>query len=234
MIDDGRGVALKSSSSSSRTSDISNRRTRRTDARFVADSPANEVEVDQNELNKIRHEALNSKPIDSAKKVFEYINRGDIEEEKARKLAEEENEKQIKEEEEKLLLESQKPKFFKVLLTEVNRSALLTLFLMTALMILIPIGTFYFSFNILFASVEEKWRLTYSGFLAVFTVNVLTIGFGLYAYYEPEDPESEEEKRARIAGDEARADQWVREITRGRMTGRNQMAKDENEENKEE
>jgi len=187
-------------------------------ARFVDDSASSAaMAVDPRGYQRIKHEALNVDHRLGARRVFEYINREDIAAEKRKKQQENEaNRAAQQQEDEEREAANNAPRFFDLLLKDKgSRSALLSLIAATLLMIALPLTTFYVSYEV-FAASPENWRLTYSGFLAVIAVNVVAIGFALYAYQEAEDPETEQEKQERIERDQARLDGWVQLITKGR------------------
>lgn len=169
------------------------------------------------EYDQVKAALLNEPAISKAKRVYEYINREhyrDIELEKqhyeaavAREQAEEK--------------EAVQPKFYKLLFSDpTNRSTLYTLLIASTVMLLAPLCTFYGVSAVLTAlGWQDKWRLSVSGMCAVVVVNVITIGFGLYAYWEKEDVETEEEREAREGRSRAVQDQWVRSVTKGAMVG---------------
>ena len=169
------------------------------------------------EYEQVKADLLNEPPLSKAKRVYEYINREhyrDIERERqqyeeavAREQAEEK--------------EAVQPKFYQLLFTDpTNRSTLYTLLVASVVMLLAPLATFYTADSLLAAlDWQAKWRLSISGMCAVVVVNVISIGFGLYAYWEKEDAESEEERESRESKTRAAQDDWVRNVTKGQMLG---------------
>ena len=166
-------------------------------------------------LERVQRELRSVKPVEQARAVFEYINRASYAEQEAA-VAEE---KAVEEAE---LAEAERSKltsFASALTDAINRNSLYTLLVVTALMLVVPLSAFYLSSSLLFSSLHPNQRLAYSGFVAVLAVNVVSIGFGLYAYYEPEEPETEAEKHEREEKSRAKQDEWVRQVTHGAMTG---------------
>ena len=169
------------------------------------------------EYERERSELLNEPALSKAQRVYEYINREhyrDIELEKQNYEAAVARE----EEEEK---EAAQPKLYSVLFSDpTNRATLHTLLLASAIMLLAPLSTFYgASYLLQAAGWQDKWRLSVSGMCAVAVVNVVSVGFGLYAYWEKEEPETDEERETREGRSRAMQDQWVRTVTKGQMVG---------------
>jgi len=52
-------------------------------------------------------------------------------------------------------------------------------------MVLAPLAAFYFSFYVLFK--QDKDKLMWCGFLAVFVVNVVIVSYVVMAWNEPDD-----------------------------------------------
>ena len=163
----------------------------------------------------MKADLLNEPALSKAKRVYEYINREhyrDIERSKeayeAAVARQEADEK-----------EAQQPKLYSLLFSDpTNRSTLYTLLLASAAMLLGPLLTFYGVSSLLYGlGWQDKWRLSVSGACAVVAVNVVSIGFGLYAYWEKEDDETEEERELREGRTRANQDEWVRQATRGQM-----------------
>lgn len=171
------------------------------------------------DYEQVKSALLNEPALSKAKRVYEYINRdhyGDIEREKQMydaAVAREEAEQKV----------AAQPKLYNLLFSDpTNRSTLYTLLIASTVMLLAPLATFYtVSAMLEAAGWQDKWRLSVSGMCAVGVVNVISIGFGLYAYWEKEDVESEEEREAREGRTRAVQDEWVRNVTRGQMVGVN-------------
>ncbi len=80
-----------------------------------------------------------------------------------------------------------------------NRPILHKLFFVTALMIIIPLGAMYVSYYTLFLNVSDgDDRMAYSGLIGALGVNVVTIGFGIYAYYAKDEKEGESEEEEQM------------------------------------
>ena len=169
------------------------------------------------EYQQVKSDLLNEPPLSKAKRVYEYINREhyrDIEREKQQYQA-----AVAREEEEER--EAAQPKMYNLLFSDpTNRSTLYTLLVASVVMLLAPLATFYGVSAVLEAAGwQDKWRLSISGMSAVVVVNVISIGFGLYAYWEKEDEETAEERETREGRSRAEQDQWVRHVTKGQMVG---------------
>lgn len=89
-----------------------------------------------------------------------------------------------------------------------NRNALYQLYVTTALMVILPFGLMFLSYSTLFSGMDSDSRLMWSGFAGVLGVNVVTIGFGLFAYWEPSDEEEQEEEAS--AAEKAKAEEEKR------------------------
>jgi hypothetical protein len=120
-------------------------------------------------------------------------------------------------EEDKLAQEKAKlPNFFQLLVNNAeNRGALHTLIIVSVLLFIVPLAVFFFLSEVVFTNFSTDRKMLYSGIGAVVMVNFITVGFGIVAYYEPEEPESDaqladRELRRRIA-----AEQWLKETTVG-------------------
>ena len=169
------------------------------------------------EYRQVKSALLNEPSLSKAKRVYEYINREhyqDIEREKhdyQQAVAREEAEEK----------EAAQPKLYNLLFSDpTNRSTLYTLLVASVVMLLAPLLTFYGVSALLEAADwQDKWRLSVSGMSAVVVVNVISIGFGLYAYWEKEDEESAEERETREGKTRAVQDEWVRNVTKGQMVG---------------
>lgn len=93
-----------------------------------------------------------------------------------------------------------------------NKTALQQLYFTTVLMITLPLGMMALSFYTVFSGLDEDARLMWAGFAGVLGVNIVAVGFGLFAYYDnsPDDdaedtpvPGSAEESAAKQAKWEA-------------------------------
>ena len=168
-----------------------------------------------NPLERVQRELSAEPPVERARRVYEYINRANYQEAEAAVAEEKELEARERAEEER----SKQRSFASALTDATNRSSLYTLLLVSTLMLVVPISAFYLASALLFASFSPNQRLAYSGFVAVVAVNVVSLGFGVYAYYEAEEPETEAEKNEREDKSRAVQDEWVRQVTHGAMTG---------------
>lgn len=151
---------------------------------------------------------------DRAKRVWSYINRSHLHD---IKFAEQQEELRKRQEEERIR-KAKELNLFKLLKQSSNRSALITLFKVTLIMVAFPIGTFFLFSQIILASMEDKYRWAYSGLIAAVAVNIVTIGFGIYAYLEKEDEQTEEEAEVDRENAKDRVNKWVKEITRGKVS----------------
>ena len=163
------------------------------------------------------------------RRVYEYINR-DTYRQQAREAAEEKAAVEREEEEARRPADDSARLYQLLLLDRGNRSTLYLLLLVTALMLVLPVSAFYLSSTLLFAGWEDKYRLAFSGLVAVVVVNVLSVGFGLYAYWEKEEDETEEEKDTREGKSRAVMDHWVRQVTHGKMAGVGKTSEETKEE----
>lgn len=65
-----------------------------------------------------------------------------------------------------------------------NRGTLYQLYFTTALMVVVPLTMMGVSYYTIFSGLSEESRLTWSGFAGVLGVNIISIGFGIFAYYD--------------------------------------------------
>lgn len=70
---------------------------------------------------------------------------------------------------------------------------------MTAVMVTVPIGLFYLLHWYLMNEMgfDNDDAIRYGGLTSVFMVQVIAIGFGLWAYYDDDVPEEQEEEPSR-------------------------------------
>lgn len=90
-----------------------------------------------------------------------------------------------------------------------NRSTLYQLYFTTALMAIVPLGMMGLSYYTIFAGMSEESRLTWSGLFGVLGVNVIAIGFGVFAYFDRGGEEGEEEEVSREDEQEAKRKKWA-------------------------
>jgi len=87
--------------------------------------------------------------------------------------------------------------FWKLLMRRAeNRPALQQLYFTTMLMVTVPLGMMAFAYYIALPALvsDEESLLMWAGFAGVLGVNIVAIGFGLFAYYEKSDDDEEGEQ----------------------------------------
>ena len=163
----------------------------------------------------MKRDLLSEPEVDKARRVYEYINRANYAEE-AQAIADQKAAVEAERVEDE---RAQQRRFYSALTDATNRSTLLTLIVVTALMVALPLTTYYLASTYVFASLSPQYTLAYSGFAAVLAVNVVSCGFGVYALREAEEPETEAERDERENKSRAIQDDWVRRVTHGAMVG---------------
>jgi len=96
-----------------------------------------------------------------------------------------------------------------------SRSALYQLYITTLLMIAIPMGGMAIAYYILFRGLDDDRRLNWSGFVGVLGVNIVTIGFGLFAYWDKGGDDEADESGEGVASEaeekRLRWEKWEKE-----------------------
>jgi hypothetical protein len=151
-----------------------------------------------------KHDLEQESELHKTKRVFNYINKQHIKE-----LQQEQDDEAEFQAQERDAIKSASidppPQFFK-LLTDTkshpqNKRALNQLIVASTLMLVLPLSTFAICQYCLtqFAKWSSDASLSYSGIAAAIVVNIVSIGFGIYAWAEPEDEED-----AAVIADRAR------------------------------
>jgi len=149
----------------------------------------------QNSIVKDTQSLFSQSKFDKAKRVFDYINSDHI--------GAHRDEQQMEREQQQQQIDDEKSQTKPVTLFNAlfdtchqpqNINALKQLLTVTILMITLPISTLYAVHYVLITQFHflSSSALTYGAISSILIVNIITIGFGLFAYYEKEENETDD------------------------------------------